>query len=88
MGGTRWCKNCHSTHEGPTGSKCQRFDSGDVEDSQLEGAELQASNVTDNDATISQEQARLVAQHMEQSSMAAQDTSTGDVGSNQELILL
>ena len=88
MGGTRWCKNCHSTHEGSTGSKCQRFDNGNVEHSQLEGAELQASNVTDNDTTISQEQARLVVQHMENCSLAAQDTSTGDPGSSQELILL
>ena len=88
MGGMRWCKNCHSTHEGPNGSKCQRFNSGNMEESQLEGAELQASNVTDNDTTISQEQARLVVQHMEHSSMSAQNTSTGDSGSNQKLILM
>ena len=59
-----------------------------MKDSQLEGAELQASNVTDNDTTISQRQARLVVQHMEHSAMSAQDTSTGDSGNNQELILL
>ena len=88
MVGTRWCKNCHSTHEGPTGSTCQWFDSGNVENSQLEGAELQASNVTNNDTTISQKQARLVVQHMENLAMATQDTSTGDSGSSQELILL
>ena len=88
MGGARWCKNCHSTHEGPTGNKCQRLDGGSVEDLQMEGAEFQASNVTDNENTISQEQARLVVQHMEQSAMSVQDTSTGDSGSSQELILM
>ena len=88
MGGARWCKNCHSTHEGPTGNKCQRFNSGSVEDLQVEGAEFQASNVTDNETTISQEQARLVVQHMEQSAMSVQDNSTSESGSNQDLILM
>ena len=46
------------------------------------------SNVIDSDTTISQEQPRLVIQHMDHSSVAAQDINTGESGSNQELILL
>ena len=86
MGGSRWCKNCPSSHEGPTGSKCQQ--SVNMKQAHTsEGAGTQASNITDQEVTVTQEQARLVADQLISSQDSTQATSTGAIG-QQDLILL
>ena len=91
MGGSRWCKNCHTSHEGPTGSKCQKFDSQAQEDGDQALAENQASNIAlTNDIVLTEEQARLVAQQIDISTVNnSNDTSTGDrdIDAGQQMIL-
>ena len=82
MGGSRWCKNCHTSHEGPTGSKCQKFDSQAQEDGDQASLETQASSIAlTNETVVSEEHARLVAQQVDVHSVInRQETSTGDKG--------
>ena len=91
MGGSRWCKNCHTSHEGPIGSKCQKFDSQTQEDVDQASLETQASSIAlENEIIVSEEHARLVAQQVDvHSVMNHQETSTGDKGidAGQQLIL-
>ena len=91
MGGTRWCKNCHTSHEGPTGSKCQKFDSQTQEDGAQVSLENQASSIAlANKTVVSEEDARLVAQQVDVHSVInRQETSTGGKGidAGQQLIL-
>ena len=91
MGGSGWSKNCHTTHEGPTGSKCQKFDSQTQEDGDQASLETQASSIAlRNETVVSEEHARLVAQQVDVHSVTnRQETSTGDKGIDvgQQLIL-
>ena len=90
MGGLRWCKNCHTSHEGPTGSKCQKFDSQTQEDGDQASLETQASSIAlTNETVVSEEHARLVAQVDVHSVTNRQETSTVDKGIDvgQQLIL-
>ena len=83
MGGVRWCKSCHTSHEGPTGSKCQRLEDPVHLDSLQEDGGGQASNSTVKDTWVTEEQARLVAQQVE----GNQSQDREDAGSNREQML-
>ena len=91
MGGSRWCKNCHTSREGPTGNKCQKFDSQAQEDGDQALLENQASNIAlSNETVVTEEHARLVAQQVDVYPVNnCQDTSTSDkeIDAGQQLIL-
>ena len=82
MGGIRWCKNYHTSHEGPIGSKCQQFDGVDLQVI----SDSQASTGQASGSTVASEQARSVADHVTVVKDSSTVTSTG-ISSNQELIL-
>ena len=82
MGAVRWCKNCHTSHKRPIGSKCQQFDGVELTTSDSQASTGQASG-----STVTSEQARLVADHVTVVKDSSTVTSTG-VSSNQELILV
>ena len=63
MGASRWCKSCHSNHERPTGSKCHQL-LNIHQTHTSEGPSGQASNASDREIIVMQEQARLVADQL------------------------
>ena len=88
MGGVRWSKNCHSSHEGPTGSKCQRFNEEQLES--LQEDLNQASNVTSYESLVSEEQARAVAEQVEtnvKGGASSAENQGSEVNTGQDLIL-
>ena len=82
MGGVRWCKNCHTSHEGPIGNKCQQFEGIEVQTSM----DNQASTGQASGSTVTSEQARLVAEHVTVVKDSSTVTSTG-TSNSQDLIL-
>ena len=82
MGGVRWCKNCHTSHEGPIGSKCQQFEGMELQTA----TDTQASTGQASGSTVTSEQARLVAEHVTVVKDSSTVTSTG-ASNSQDLIL-
>ena len=80
MGVVRWCKNCHLSHEGLTGSKCQRFEAPLQLDSSQEESGEQASNVNLRDTSVTEEQARLAAQQVEEKEIKDREDNQGTGG--------
>ena len=91
MGRSHWCKSYHTSHKGPIGSKCEKFDSQTQEDGAQASLETQASSIASaNETVVSEEHARLVAQQVDVNSVTnCHETSTGDKGvdAGQQLIL-
>ena len=82
MGGVRWCKNCHTSHKRPIGSKCQQFEEADLQ----VATDSQASTGQVSGSTVTLKQARLVADHVTVVKHSSTVTSTG-TSSSQDLIL-
>ena len=82
MGDVRWCKNCHTSHEGPIGSKCQQFEGMELQTA----TDTQASTGQASGSTVTSEQARLVAEHVTVVKDSSTVTSTG-TSNSQDLIL-
>ena len=86
MPGSRWCNNCHLTHEGLTGSKCQQFNT--MESDQTSDTGGQACTASLSKVTVTSNQARLVAEQVLSPSNSGTATSTGAASNQQDLILV
>ena len=82
MGGNRWCKNCHTSHERSTGRKHQKVDKKNQVDMYQADSGSQVTNISSQDAIVTEEQAREVILQVEGYPLNVNlGASTGDLGS-------